>query len=119
MTTHTFAQGEIYARSVPKLPDADRLVPFTERSPSGAWIVSHSETGHHHLLDAPGVTVMERAKDVPAGMRILYALVKQPTRLWQDAAAPHEAHDLAPGIYELRIAREYDPLMEMARQVAD
>ena len=62
---------------------------------------------------------MERTQDVPEGMRILYAIVKEPTRLWQDAQQPHETHDTPPGIYEARIAREYDPLMEQARRVAD
>jgi hypothetical protein len=113
----TFAQGEVYARKIDTLPDD--LVPFTERTNSGDWIVSHSESGHHHLLEAEGVTVMERTKDVPEGMRILYAIVDQPTRMFQDAATPHEAHDVPPGVYELRIAREFDPLMEQARRVAD
>lgn len=112
-----FAQGEIYARKVDQLPDD--LAPFSERSESGDWIVSHSESGHHHLLGADGVEVLERTNDVPEGMRILYAIVKEPTRLFQDAAHPHEAHDVPPGIYEMRIAREYDPLMEQARRVAD
>lgn len=112
-----FAQGEIYARSIAALPEG--LAPFEERDSAGRWIVAHSETGHHHLLDAPGVEVMERTKDVPEGMRILYAIVSAPTRLWQDAQVPHEAHEIPPGIYELRIAREYDPIMDQARRVAD
>ena len=113
----TFAQGEIYARKIDSLP-AD-LVAFTERSKSGDWIISHSETGHHHILGAAGVEVMERTKDVPNGMRILYAIVSEPTRLYQDAAVPHGTHEVQPGIYEMRIAREYDPIMEQARRVAD
>ena len=112
-----FAQGEIYARKVETLPEG--LTAFTERSRSGEWIISHSESGHHHLLGAESVEVMERITDVPNGMRILYAIVKEPTRLYQDAAVPHDAHDVEPGIYEFRIAREYDPIMEQARQVAD
>ena len=63
---------------------------------------------------------MERTQDVPAGMRILYAIVEAPTQLRQDAGGnPHEAHDLAPGIYEMRIAREYDPFLAEARRVSD
>lgn len=112
-----FAQGEIYARKIDALPEG--LAPFGERDRAGNWIVSHSETGHHHLLDAAGVDVMERTKDVPEGIRILYAIVKEPTRLWQDAATPHDAHEVPPGIYEMRIAREYDPITEQARRVAD
>jgi hypothetical protein len=113
----TFAQGEIYARKIETLPE--NLAAFSETDASGNWIVSHSESGHHHLLDRDGVTVMERTEGVAAGMRILYAIVEAPARLYQDAATPHDAHDLLPGIYELRIAREYDPVMQQARRVAD
>lgn len=112
----TFAQGEIFARKIEHLPDG--LTPFGDRDAAGRWIISHSETGHHHLLDAEGVDVMERPA-APDGMRILYAIVKESTRLWQDAQVPHDAHDIPPGIYEMRMAREYDPLMEQARRVAD
>lgn len=115
---NTFAQGEIYARKIESLPEG--LKPFTEKNKQGSWIISHSESGHHHVIDASGVTVMERTKDVPDGMRILYAIVDQPTQLRQDAANAHEAHDLDGGsIYEMRIAREYDPFAEQARRVAD
>lgn len=113
----TFAQGEIYARKIDTLPD--RLTAFKERNANGEWIIAHSESGNHHLLSADGVDVMERTADVPSGMRILYAIVREPTRLYQDAATPHDAHDVDPGIYEFRIAREYDPLLEQARRVAD
>lgn len=112
-----FAQGEIYARKISTLPS--NLTAFKERNSQGQWIISHSESGHHHLLGADNVEVLERTADVPKGMRILYAIVKEPTRLYQDAAVPHDAHHVEPGIYEFRIAREYDPIMEQARQVAD
>lgn len=112
-----FAQGEIYVREVDTLPDG--LKPFEERGKTGAFIVSHSESGHHHLLEADGVAVMERTENVPAGMRILYAIVEKPASLYQDAANPHDPHTIPPGIVEMRIAREFDPIMEQARQVAD
>ncbi|WP_120636065.1 hypothetical protein [Ruegeria sp. EL01] len=112
-----FAQGEIYARYIDQLPEG--LVPFTEKDETGAWIISHSESGHHHVIDAPGVTVMERTTDVPEGMRILYAIVDEPTSLKQNAANAHEAHDMTPGIYEMRISREFDPFLQQARRVAD
>ncbi|MEL7397994.1 MAG: hypothetical protein AAFN44_16660 [Pseudomonadota bacterium] len=112
-----FAQGEIYARKINSLPKG--LEEFKEKNAQGNWIIAHSESGHHHLLEASGVEVLERTKDVPAGMRILYAIVKEPVRLFQDATVPHEAHSIPPGNYEFRIAREYDPLMEQARRVAD
>lgn len=117
MTNQTFAQGEIYARKIDELPDG--LEAFSEKDANGAWIISHSESGHHHVIDAPGVMVMERTKDVPTGMRILYAIVDEPASLKQDAANAHEAHDMDLGIYEMRVSREYDPFLQQARRVAD
>lgn len=113
---NVFAQGEILARRIDELP-AD-LVAFDERLESGEWIISHSESGHHHLIGA-GATVMEKTTDVPEGIRILYAIVEDPTSLYQDAAVPHDAHDLPTGYYEFRIAREFDPFTQQARRVAD
>ncbi len=100
-----FAQGEIYARKIENTPDG--LVPFTEKDTAGRWIISHSESGHHHLMDAPGVDVMERTTDVPEGIRILYAIVKEPTRLWQDAATPHDAHDVATKAKDRRVRSKH------------
>ena len=54
---NTFAQGEIYARKINELPD--NLAAFKERDANGAWIISHSESGHHHLIDADGVHVLD------------------------------------------------------------
>lgn len=112
-----FAQGEIYARKIEQLPDD--LEPFAEKDSNGSWIISHSESGNHHVIDSPGVTVMERTKDVPEGMRILYAIVERPASLRQDAVNAHEAHDMPPGVYEMRISREFDPFLQQARRVAD
>lgn len=114
----TFAQGEIYVREIERLPD--NLSTFTEKDKHGAWLISHSENGNHHVIDAAGVTVMERTENVPPGMRILLAIVDRPSTLRQDAGAnAHEAHALPPGFYEMRIAREYDPFSEQARRVTD
>jgi hypothetical protein len=109
------AQGEVNIKRVDLIPDG-----LTDIAPEkGAFIIGHSESGNTHVIDAPGVRVMERTKDVPQGMRILYAIVENPTMLRQNAASPHEGIALAPGMYSLKISREYDPFMEQARQVAD
>lgn len=112
------AQGEVNIR---RIDAANVPAGLTNVAPEkGLLIVGHSESGHHHgFRAAAGVAVMERTTDVPAGMKILYAILENPTALIQDAAAPHEPMMLDAGAYEIRIAREYDPFSEQARQVAD
>lgn len=109
-------QGEAKIYRISAIP-AGITTADVERTASGAAIISHSESGHHHVLDC--AEVMERTDSVPAGMRVLYAIAKEPTALRQDASTPHQPVNLDPGIYEFRIQREYDPFAEQARQVAD
>jgi hypothetical protein len=114
----TAAQGEVNIRRLDGSALPADLTPLAPEK--GLLIVGHSESGHHHGFRAQaGVTVLERTKDVPAGMKILYAILENPTELIQDASAPHEPMMLDAGEYEIRIAREFDPFAEQARQVAD
>ncbi len=108
------AQGELTLRKVGKVPVGLKRV----AAENGRVIVGHSETGHHHLVNDT-VEVYEAAT-APAGMRILYAIVKDPASL--DHQRPFDTHEsiaLQPGMYEIRIGREYDPYAEIARQQAD
>lgn len=107
------AQGEITIFRIDRMPEATTAP--VERS-DGGTIISHSESGHHHVLSHGDV--MER-RDAPAGMRVLYAIVDRPARLYQSAAVPHEPIVLDPGLYEFRCAREFDPFSDQARRVAD
>jgi len=109
-------QGEIRIDRIDVMPNF-KTKPFTEMI-KDAYIISHSESGHHHLLNG-SVDVLERTEAVPQGARILYAIVKEPTRLFQDAATPHAPIELDAGIYEFRIKREFDPFAQQARRVAD
>jgi hypothetical protein len=109
-------QGEIRIDRIAALPDL-AMKPHAERL-GADFIISHSESGHHHLLGGD-VNVMERTESVPVGARILYAIVKAPTTLRQNATIPHQPVHLDPGIYEMRMKREFDPFAEQARRVAD
>ncbi len=110
------AQGEITIIKIDAAPKGFRDMAKVERNASG-WIISHSESGHHHVLT--GGDVMERTAGVPAGMKILYAILENPGELVQDAQVPHGKYELPAGFYEFRIAREFDPFAEQARRVAD
>lgn len=113
------AQGEITIIELVGATEADlpKMQTRTAERTAKGWIISHSESGHHHLLT--GGDVMERTSDVPAGMQILYVILDKPASLIQDAAVPHGGYDLPAGIFEMRISREYDPFAEQARKVAD
>ena len=112
--THA-AQGEIYIQKISGVPEGVVAVAVEK----GKFVISHSESGNSHVIDADdGVTVMEKP-DAPEGMRLLYALLEKPTTLYQDAATPHDKIHLEPGIYAFRVAREFDPFAEQVRLVAD
>jgi len=108
-------QGEVRFVPVEKFEDHETR-PVAAKD--GVVIVGESESHHHHVIDADGVTVLERVKS-PSGMRILHAIVEKPTTLRQTAGNPHGAHVIAPGLYEVRIKREFNPFADQARRVAD
>ena len=117
MKTIVAAQGEVRVYKIDALP-THMQTRKPELNKHGAAIISHSEQGHHHVIG--GAEVMERTDSIPAGMAIFYAIVKKATTLSQDAATPHKSIPLeADSIYELRVAREYDPFAEQVRRVAD
>jgi hypothetical protein len=108
-------QGECVIIQIDAMPsNVERKA--VERVAKG-FIISHSESGHHHVLT--GGDVMERTNNVPAGMQIFYAILDKPQQFMQDAANPHGAFDLQAGLYEFRVSREFDPFAEQARRVAD
>ncbi len=81
------------------------------------FIVGHSESGHHHVLEASGVT-MKRATD-SKGFEILHAIVTKPTKLKQAAGSPHKQQIVQPGKYIITKNIETDPFTKQARRVAD
>jgi hypothetical protein len=112
------AQGEITIFRV-QGPLPDGLTAHTEVDCKGRPIISHSESGHHHVLERPAQVFVD--SNAPAGMTILRAFLEEPNMLIQDASTPHAPHalDAGGGHIEFRIAREYDPFSEQVRQVAD
>ena len=112
----TLAQGEIFIRKITELPD--ELTEHADVNEAGQPIISHSESGNHHVLERP-VKVM-KVKSPRKGLDIFYAILDEANALVQDAQVPHDRHDFEAGeIIEMRISREYDPFTEQARRVAD
>lgn len=111
----TAAQGEITIRRIETLPHSVKPMGLE----LGKFIIGHSETGHHHVMDRHNKTVFE-STSAPEGMRVLYAVLESAADLVHERS--HDTHEtirFEPGIYEFRLGREYDPYAELARRVAD
>lgn len=114
------AQGEITIIRIGKAKRGKKFSGSPMEAERGRYIIGHSETGHHHVIEAKGatVTVLDRA---PEGMRILRAVLEETNALIH--LRDHDTHkpiQLDGGYeYEFRIGREYDPYAEIARRQAD
>lgn len=115
MKTIIGQQGEVLIIKRDAMPEGMQTRAVERKA--GGFVISHSESGHHHLLT--GGDVMERTDKVPSGMQVFFAILDKPQALIQDAPGAHGGYDLAPGVYEFRISREFDPFADQARRVAD
>lgn len=99
------AQGDVMLVPVAELP-ASGLTPVATEN--GAYIVTHSETGHHHIvMDRPTVTMFQDAMDM---FRSFLVIDGEPADLEHlRATDTHETVRLEPGVYEVRRQREYSP----------
>lgn len=109
------AQGEVRIYRIESLPD-DLTGQAPERTPDGAFIISHSERGHHHVLGGDVDVIDTRDSH---GFQVLYAIVREPTKLRQTAADAHGEIALEPGFYRLRPDVEFNPFAEQMQRVQD
>lgn len=114
---NTAAQGDVHFTRRDNLPAGLTAAPVA----NGQIVVTHSETGHDHvmLLDrtTPGAepAVIMYGTDDPL---VSWLQVNRPTAL--EHLRPHDTHEpimFAPGVYEVRRQREYTP--EGFRRVED
>lgn len=104
------AQGDIYISRIDALPKNV----IAEKPEDGRVIVTHSETGHHHVMDAEAVTMYR----LPDSIMDCLLVVNQPTAL--EHLREHDTHEpilFDKGIYHVRRQREYTP--EGLRRVED
>lgn len=99
------AQGDVMLIPVAELPTTGITPAATE---NGAYIVTHSETGHHHVvMERPTVRMFQDAMDM---FRSFLVIDGEPADLEHlRATDTHETVRLEPGIYEVRRQREYSP----------
>ncbi|WP_297463053.1 hypothetical protein [Ferrovum sp.] len=109
------AQGDLMIRRIQKLPENLNLM----SSEKGAYIIAHSETGHHHIIaERPTVRVFESGDPLISYLEVIEATEETETLIEHlRSFDTHESLLVTPGIYEIRRQREYTP--EGWRRVAD
>lgn len=109
---NTCAQGDIYIRRVESVPsNAVEAKPEND----GRHIVTHSETGHHHVMEATRVKMFT----IPDSIMDIFLQVEE-DGVTLEHLRPHDTHETISfnkGIYHVRRQREYVP--EGYRRVED
>ena len=110
VTTRPSFQGDLMIRKIVDLPPSARV----QKGEGNHHILAHSETGHHHVVDA---NLADRFIDEMNDF-ISYLSVSSDTKVQH--LRSFDTHDplmLTPGVYEVRRQREYVP--EGFRRVED
>lgn len=91
-------------------------VPAGKTSKHAEFIVGHSETGHHHVLEAPDAQfeVTETEKN-----ELFFRLFEPGRMVHKKTIDRHKDLVVQPGIYKRFHAVEYDPFSKVIRDVAD
>lgn len=106
-------QGDVCFRRVKSVPDG-----FSEKAHDGTIVAAHSETGHHHTIDATGVKLFEG--NDPLRCYLMMESVEHCDVVHRRSFDTHETMRLGGGIgsiFEVVRQREYTP--EGWRRAAD
>ena len=108
--TKCAAQGDVYFVRIEKMPEG-----YVEIAPEdGKLIVTHSETGHHHVMDYSNAKMYRNPKNELDAVLV----IDKPTTINHLRSFDTHAPILFDaGIYNVRRQREYTP--EGFRKVAD
>lgn len=99
--------GENFFIPIDKLPKG-------QGQECNVYIAGHSESGHHHVLEAKKPFMVVENDNKRA------VLLNEVTKLFhQKAFDIHETQYLAPGAYEIVHKTEYDPFAKVVRRVFD
>jgi len=100
--------GELFIRPVKKLPKGNKLA-------INSFVIGHSETGHHHVLEGEIEVIEPKNLDD----NIFFELLGSGKVVHQKTVNRHDNLGLAPGKYEVTHKKEYDPFQQIMRAVFD
>lgn len=101
------AQGDVMLIPVAEMPSSGHEPAKTE---NGAFIVTHSETGHHHIvMDRPGVQMFQDTMDMFRSWLVIDGDVDAADLEHLRTTDTHETVRLERGVWEVRRQCEYSP----------
>jgi len=104
------AQGDLLLIKINELPESIKEIDSVD----GKHVVAHSETGHHHSVDATHARYFEGG----GNEMVCYLSIASDTELFHDRPGDaHESITITKGYYEARRQRENSPMGD--RRVAD
>lgn len=110
MTPQIVRHGEVILKPIDLLPKGAQFVESTKKH-----IVAHSETGHHHVLEA--------TKEFKIYSFNGEKFIEIPTvaKLWHQKTGKdiHTPHKIAPSVYKIVIKKEFDYFEKVLRSVRD
>lgn len=95
------AQGDMLITKIDKLPEG-----LIKQKNDGDHVITHSETGHNHVMSSSTVDLYNSANDA----FIAFIVVKEPTELRHlRGFDTHEPVKVDKGIFRINRQREYTP----------
>lgn len=95
------AQGDMLITKVDKLPDD-----LVKQENKGDHVITHSETGHNHVMSSDTVDLYNSANDA----FVAFIVVKEPTELRHlRSFDTHKPIKVDKGIFRINRQREYTP----------
>lgn len=111
MNQEIVRHGEVILKPIPELPKEAKLIKTGKE-----YIVAHSETGHHHVLElaTKQLRVYELDNELYLDVGEVGQLVHKKT-----GVDTHFPHTIAPGKYKVVIKKAYDYFAKKLTQVRD
>ncbi len=108
--TQIVRHGEVILSPVDNIPTEAIL-----KEEAKNYIVAHSETGHHHVLEA------EKAFKIYTWNGETFIDIDHIGKLWHKKSGKdvHKTHEIQPAKYKVVIKKEYDYYAGAIRQVRD
>ena len=85
------AQGEITIVRIGDVPLDKKVDGKLLALENGRFIIGHSETGHHHVLERAAGATVTVCDHAPAGMKVLHAILTEANSLVHERG--HDTHE--------------------------